>query len=241
MVGTLVGLTGIGGGSLLTPLLILVVGVRPAIAVGTDLAFAAVTKAVGAASFLRRSAADTRLTLQLACGSLPGTLIGARLIDAGPLLGLASPDELVRHALGVALCLAGGASIVRAAGWSIGRRVSTAPGPLASAAVGFAVGVLVGLTSVGAGAVLMAVFTVLYSLPPARAVGTDVVHGALLAAVAAALHGASGRVELPLLVSLLAGSLPGVALGSWLCGRVPGRPLRLGVGVMLIVSGLRLL
>ena len=240
-VGVLVGLTGVGGGALLTPLLILVAGVRPTIAVGTDLAFAAITKTVGAWPHLRRDTADLRLVARLACGSVPGALLGARLVGVLEDTNAAGADALVARVLGIALLAAAGASLLRAFGWSVPVDADAAPGPVAAVVIGLGIGVLVGFTSVGAGSLLMAVFALLYGLTATRAVGTDVVHGAVLAAVATVAHGLAGRIELPLLASLLAGSLPGVLLGGWLCGRLPHRLLRLSIAALLTISGLRLL
>jgi uncharacterized membrane protein YfcA len=241
LVGTLVGLTGVGGGSLLTPLLILVAGTRPVVAVGTDLAFAAITKAVGTWQHARRGTGDPRLVFRLACGSVPGALLGTHLVGLLETADAAVADTVVARVLGMALLLAAGASLLRAAGlsWAVGS--TTAPGPLAAGALGLGIGLLVGLTSIGAGSLLMAAFALLYSLPTARAIGTDVMHGALLAAVAAVAHGAAGRVELVQLANLLVGSLPGVLFGGWLGARLPTRPLRLGIAVLLAISGLRLL
>jgi uncharacterized membrane protein YfcA len=141
----------------------------------------------------------------------------------------------------VALILAAGASVLRASGRSFARAGADEPGPVAAAVLGFAIGLLVGLTSIGAGSLLMAVFALAYALPVPRAVGTDVVHGAILAAVASIAHLVGGRIEPLLLGSLLVGSVPGVLLGGWLCGRVPQKPVRLAVAGVLAFSGLRLL
>lgn len=241
-VGTLVGLTGVGGGALLTPLLILVVGVRPVIAVGTDLAFAAVTKMVGAWQHTRHGTSDRRLVLCLAIGSVPGALLGVRLVSMLAASDSTGADLLLTRILGSVLLVASGASLLRAAGLSWESNTRTNPNAVATAALGLVIGVLVGLTSIGAGSLLMAVFALFYKrLPAAQAVGTDVMHGAVLAAVAAIAHGSAGRIELPLLASLLAGSLPGVLIGGWLCSRLPSRPLRVGIAAMLAISGVRLL
>jgi hypothetical protein len=151
-------------------------------------------------------------------------------------------DTLLTHVLGIALLVASGASLLRAIGWSWRRASETDPGPIVTSLLGFVVGVLVGFTSIGAGSLLMAVFALLYKkLAPAKAVGVDVMHGAVLATVAAIAHGSAGHVELPMLFSLLTGSLPGVVLGGWLCHRLPSRPLRVGVAAMLAITGVRLL
>ena len=240
LVGIAVGLTGIGGGALLTPLLIVAIGVRPTVAVGTDLAFAAITKTVGAWQHTRRGTVDLVLVRNLACGSVPGALFGAWIVGALKTSGAADADAVVARILGFALLLAAGASLLRVFGLPRTAGPAAAPGPLAAGVLGLGVGVLVGLTSVGAGSLLMAAFALLYGLPVKRMVGTDILHGAVLAAVAAVAHGAAGRVEVGLLVNLLAGSVAGVLLGGWLCARLPGQPVRVGIAVMLAVAGLRL-
>jgi hypothetical protein len=242
LVGTLVGLTGVGGGALLTPLLILVVGVRPVIAVGTDLAFAAVTKIVGAWQHTRHGTSDKRLVLYLAVGSVPGAILGARLVSILTAANSTGADLLLTRVLGSALLVASGASLLRAAGISWESNTETNPRLAATAVLGLVIGILVGFTSIGAGSLLMAVLALFYKkLPAAQAVGTDVMHGAVLATVAAIAHGSAGRVDVSMLASLLAGSLPGVLLGGWLCARLPGRPLRVGIAAMLAITGVRLL
>jgi uncharacterized membrane protein YfcA len=144
--------------------------------------------------------------------------------------------------LGIALLVASSASLLRAFGISWESSIRTNPGFVVTVALGLVIGILVGFTSIGAGSLLMAAFALFYKkLPAARAVGTDVMHGAVLAAVAAIAHGSAGRVELPMLANLLAGSLPGVLLGGWLCSRLPGRSLRIGIAAMLAITGVRLL
>jgi uncharacterized membrane protein YfcA len=238
MVGVMVGLTGIGGGSLLTPILILVAGVRPVAAVGTDLAFAAVTKLVGCSLHLRRGTADIGLSLRLAAGGVPGAIVGSLVVDRLDLQG--SADMLVTRLLGCALILAAAANLLRALGLTLPGRADR-PNALAAAALGFLIGVVVGITSIGAGSLLMALFVLLYRLPAARAVGTDLVFGAVLALVAATSHIAGNRVDFGMLAALLVGSTPGVLFGSWLCPLLPGRPLRIGIAAMLSLAGFRLL
>jgi uncharacterized membrane protein YfcA len=241
-VGLLVGLTGVGGGALLTPLLVLVAGVRPLNAVGTDLAFAAITKVAGGWLHTRHGGTDLRLVSWLALGSVPGALLGARLVDtlaAG--VGGVAADAIVARLLGIALLAAAAASLWRAVAGTRTLPTAPTPGPVASVIIGLAIGVLVGVTSVGAGSLLMAVFAIRYALPARLAVGTDVVHGAVLASVAAVAHGLAGRIEGLLLISLLVGSVPGVLLGSSLCAWLPQRPLRVAIAMLLAVSGLRLL
>ncbi|MBI2886957.1 MAG: sulfite exporter TauE/SafE family protein [Chloroflexi bacterium] len=236
-VGTLVGLTGVGGGAILTPLLVLVVGVKPSVAIGTDLAYAALTKMVGGWKHAHGGTTDLSLALRLACGSVPGALLGSWLLTALQ----ASGEDSLRHILGFALILAAGASLLRALGftWNIGH--GETPGWRGAPLLGLGIGVLVGLTSVGAGSLLMAVFALLYRLPAGKAVGTDILHGAVLASVAAMAHGLEGRIDPIMVVTLLTGSVPGVLLGSWLCVRIPTAPLRLAIAGVLAVSGAALI
>lgn len=242
LVGTLVGLTGVGGGALLTPLLILVVGVRPVVAVGTDLAFAAVTKIAGSWQHQRQGTSDRRLVCNLAVGSIPGALLGAQLVSQLAASHSESTDTLLAQGLGVMLLVAASASLLRAAGLNLKSSAKADPGYIATSLLGFIVGLLVGVTSIGAGSLLMAMLTLFYrKLSTAQAVGADVMHGAVLAAIAALAHGSAGHIEFPMLMNLLAGSLPGVLLGGWLCSRLPSRPLRVGIAAMLMITGVRLL
>ena len=241
MVGALVGLTGMGGGSLLTPLLILVVGVRPVVAVGTDLAFAALTKAAGSWQHARSGTADLRLVQQLAYGSVPGAILGAQLVGGLQALGGALADAVIARVLGVLLVFAAAANLLQSRGHVSETEPASPPAGGGISLLGLCVGVLVSVSSVGAGTVLMPTLTLCYRLPAVRAVGTDVVHGALLSLVAAMGHVARGGIELPLLGSLLVGSLPGVVAASWGCRRLANRPLRAGIAFVLAVSGLRLL
>jgi uncharacterized membrane protein YfcA len=241
LVGTLVGLTGVGGGSLLTPLLILMVGIKPTLAIGTDLAFAALTKLVGAVQHVRNQTVDVRLTLWLALGSVPGALAASALVTVLETQFPTVAEAAIGKVLGIALLLAAAASLLRASGVHWSSAEAGTPRPVTAVLLGLGVGVLVGLTSIGAGSLLMAVFALLYALPAGRAVGTDVLHGAVLAAVAAIAHGAAGRIDVAMLGNLLVGSVPGVLIGGWLCARLPGRPLRVGIAVVLAMAGARLL
>ena len=118
----------------------------------------------------------------------------------------------------------------------------TKPGPLGTALFGAAIGTLVGVRSIGAGSLLMAGFTLFYgALPAQRAVGVDVVHGAVLAVVATLVHGTVGRIDMPMVGSLVMGSLPGIVLGSWLCSRLPSHPLCVVIVARLAFSGVCLL
>ncbi len=231
--GLLIGLTGVGGGAVLTPLLVLV-GIRPSVAIGTDLAFAAITKLVGTIGHLRSATVDLHLTLALALGSVPASVLGSFVASY---LAASYGEAIVREALGAMLLLAALSTLLRLLGVHWGRlALSMTFAPALGALVGF----LVGATSVGAGSLLMALLALVFSVPVRKMVGTDVAHGAVLAVAAAAAHGWIGNVDGKLLGSLLVGAVPGVVLGTWLCGRIPERPLRLGIALALALAGLRL-
>jgi uncharacterized membrane protein YfcA len=241
-VGTLIGLTGIGGGAVLTPLLILVGGVSPLHAVGTDLAFAAITKLVGAFQHKRHGTADLQLVGRLALGSVPGALLGSCLVSAIATTSAVDVEVLLTRFLGTALIVSAGANLLRVFHPAWVQNPRPEPSPMVTTGLGVAVGVMVGITSIGAGSLLMASFVLFYKrLPIVQAVGVDIMHGAVLALAAAIAHGMAGRIEGAMVINLLIGSLPGVILGNWLCSRLPSQPLRVGIATMLAISGARLL
>jgi uncharacterized protein len=238
LVGFLVGLTGIGGGSLMAPLLILAGGVPPTVAVGTDLAYGAVTKTVGGWRHLRIGTVDLGVTGWLAVGSVPGSLLGvalAGLVPVATLLVLVAA-ALVVAALGI---------IVRALLGAVRERhtVDLSAGRTRAGAVvtGFLLGGLVGVTSVGSGSLIGLVLLVLFRMTPHRVVGTDVAHAAILLWTAGLAHLASGNVDLAITAALLLGSVPGVWMGTALCARVPAAGLRLALCCVLIAAALGVL
>jgi uncharacterized protein len=239
LVGALVGFTGIGGGSVMTPLLILLFGVHPLAAAGTDLLYAAVTKATGARVHAHRGNVEWRVVGLLALGSVPGTLatvyLMARLPAHSPAL-----THVVAVAIGAALLLAAagllfGEMASRYAA-RIGGRASTASvRPTPTILLGLLLGVLVTLTSVGAGAIGIAVLRVLYPrLPAVRLVGSDIAHAVPLTLLAGGGHWLMGDVNWPMLGLLLIGSIPGIYLASRYAHQVPETILRRGLGVVLL-------
>lgn len=243
-VGVLVGLTGMGGGSLTTPFLILVAGVRPVIAVGTDLAYSAATKWLGAAAHWRQGTVDLRVVRRLAVGSVPGSLAGVAVLRLLGPHGQAA-DTLITRVLGVTLILV-------AASLFLGRSIRAARRPRPAAmdrhkpqltvALGLVVGFLLGITSVGSGTLIMAVLLlVTRRRPSSQLVGIDVFHGAVLVTAAAAGHLSIGTIDWGITASLLAGSLPGVLIGSRLAPRVPERFLRPALAAVLLTAGARLI
>lgn len=240
LAGVLVGLTGMGGGALMGPVLILGLGVTPVIAVGVDLVYAAITKLFGAVIYWRRGSADLRLAGIMLLGSLPGALVGIALLAAARARGH-DPNWLVAKVLGVALVIASLAMLLRLL-------FSGRPRPLRLAldshwliGAGFVVGLLVGISSVGSGTLLVAVLALATAMPSARIVGTDLVHGVLLTAPAGAVHAWLGHVDLGLTLTILVGSIPGILLGARLSAWSPEWVLRPVLAVVLMVVGLRLI
>ncbi|MGB2712372.1 MAG: sulfite exporter TauE/SafE family protein [Conexibacter sp.] len=245
-VGILVGTTGIGGGSLMTPLLILVLGTAPTTAIGTDLAYAAVTKTVGGWRHWRGGSVDMPIALWLAVGSIPGALGGVQVLrvleDA---LGGDQFDTLLLVLVGSALLITGMAVLARALflnGNSDRYTVALERRhKIAAVLIGVSVGFVLGLTSAGSGALIAVGLILVFRLTPLRVVGTDVFHAALLLWVAAFAHFLSGNVDFALAGNILIGSVPGVWIGSNLAFRLPENALRPTLAIVLLAAGLALL
>jgi uncharacterized membrane protein YfcA len=248
-VGVVVGLTGIGGGALMTPILVLLFGVAPHTAVGTDLLFACITKMFGVWMHGRRGTVDWRVAGRLAAGSLPAALL--IIVGLGH-IGVAEHfrDQVILNALGVALVLTGIGLLFRARLHQLGKalRMQAPAGfkrlqPTLTVLAGAVVGCLVALTSVGAGALgtVMLVYLYPYRLNPAKLVGTDLAHAIPLTLLAGGGHLFLGNVDFLLLGDLLLGSIPGILLGSALATRAPDRVLRHAIALVLLAVGGRLL
>jgi hypothetical protein len=238
-VGLLVGMTGVGGGSLMTPLLILLFGIHPSTAVGTDLLYAAATKTGGSIVHGWSRSIHWPAVIRLACGSIPAAMLTLLVMwQLG--LNAASQRSLVNLVLCFALLLTATALIFRRSIMERYRRrfetVDERTTTIATVIVGIALGVLVSLSSVGAGAVGVTALLLLYPrLPMARIVGSDIVHAVPLTLVAGAGHWALGSVDWHLMGVLLLGSLPGIIIGSWSAVRVPETVLRVALAAVLIV------
>ncbi|HTT78580.1 MAG TPA: sulfite exporter TauE/SafE family protein [Stellaceae bacterium] len=243
-VGFVVGLTGVGGGSLMTPLLVLFFGISPVNAVGTDLLFAAVTKTCGTAMHHLGGTVEWPVMRLLALGSVPAsviTLVALHRFGADS----AAVSLPISHVLGYALLLTTVSLLVRRRllVWARGASFYRWPAAQAGCTVllGLLLGVLVTLSSVGAGAIGATVLVLLYpDLPIARIVGTDLAHAVPLTLVAGLGHLAIGTVNPLLLGFLLIGSLPGIAAGSLLAPRAPERALSVALAAILLVVGFRL-
>jgi uncharacterized membrane protein YfcA len=243
-VGMLVGMTGVGGGSLMTPLLILLFGIHPATAVGTDLLYAAATKTGGTLFHGFAKTIDWRVVGRLATGSVPATI--------ATLIALASFDIKggnVQHVITIVLA---GALFVTATVLIFNKQLlalyAARVGELSAArttgltiTVGAVLGVLVSITSVGAGALGVTALIALYPrYPTVRIVGSDIAHAVPLTLFAGLGHWYLGSVDLPLLGSLLIGSIPGILIGSYIAGRVPDAALRLILALTLFAVATRL-
>jgi uncharacterized membrane protein YfcA len=223
----------------MTPLLILVFGIQPVVAVGSDLAYAAITKTAGGLLHFRRGTVQTGLAWWLAAGSCPGAVAGVILLDK---LGL---EDVLIPLIASALLLTGALVLYRALMSSARRERRTVEletrHKVAAVGLGASVGFLLGLTSAGSGTLIAVGLIVGFRLAPRNVVGTDVFHAAILLWVAAIAHLFSGNVDLVLTGTILIGSLPGVWLGTQLSARLPERGLRPALGVVLLASGMALL
>ncbi|HEY8163355.1 MAG: sulfite exporter TauE/SafE family protein [Methylocystis sp.] len=245
IVGALVGLTGVGGGSLMTPILVLLFGVAPGTAVGTDLLYAAVTKSGGTIIHALNDTVDWRITRRLACGSAPATIVSLLMLSwLGQTAGHAA-NGLVTTVLGFALLLTALTILFRR--WILDYvahhidDMTDSRARLLTVSLGAFVGVLVSISSVGAGAVGMTVLLALYPrLPTVRLVGSDIAHAVPLTLLAGFGHWLMGGVDWLLLFSLLLGSLPGISLGSHLAARVPDHYLRPVLATMMAAVGAKL-
>ncbi len=243
LVGFVVGITGVGGGSLMTPLLVLGFGVAPVTAVGTDLLYVALTKLGGSWAHSRKGTVDWVVVRRLAIGSVPAALLSVWLLhEAG--LDERGLKALVTGVLSVALVLTALALLVKpylhkvAARRGAAYELSAHHLPAATVAAGAALGGLVALSSIGAGALGVVLLQFLYPrIPAARIVGTDIAHAVPLTLVAGLGHAAIGSVDFGLLGSLLLGSLPGIYLGSHVGVRIPERVLRPLLAMMLLLVG----
>jgi uncharacterized membrane protein YfcA len=244
-VGILVGLTGMGGGSLMTPLLIVVFGIKPVTAVGTDLAYGAITKTLGGWRHLRLRTVDTGLSTWISIGSVPAAVGGVYVLNAIERAYGSQFDKIMITAVAAALLFTGTAVMVRAlfARQLIERErfAPTRRNKVAAIVLGAFVGFVLGVTSAGSGTLIAIGLIIVFRLAPRQVVGTDVYQAAILLWAAAIAHVVSGNVDWGLAGTILLGSLPGVWLGSHLITKVRVEALRLGLAIVLIGSGLGLL
>ena len=253
LVGFLVGLTGVGGGSLMTPFLVTVVGVPAPTAVGTDLTFATLTKLTGSFQHFRQRSVNLEIALFLGMGSIPAGLLGVGTLEW--IKGAFDPEtvESIMVTLIAVTLVVVGASLIfreyfmpertrvsRPGAWDGKGRMSTRRRIL-TVLLGAFGGYLVGLTSIGSGSVMAVLLLLFYPISPAVIVGTDITHAMFLSFVVGLAHMTQGNVNFGLAGTLLLGGIPGVLVGSRLAPYIPSKPLKSILAIMLIFVGVRLL
>ena len=253
LVGFLVGLTGVGGGSLMTPFLVAVMGVPAPTAVGTDLTFATITKLTGSLQHYRQRSVNLEVAMFLGFGSIPAGLLGVGTLEW--IKGTFDPEtvqSIMITIIALTLVLVG-ASLIFHNFVSARREEVPKPGVwdgksrmsrrrrMYTIVFGAMGGYLVGLTSIGSGSVMAVILLLLYPLAPAVIVGTDIAHAMVLSLVVGIAHMTQGNVDFGLAGSLLLGSVPGVLVGSRVAPWLPGKPLKMILAIMLIFVGARLL
>jgi len=246
LIGAIVGLTGMGGGSLMTPILVIVFGFQPTLAVGTDIVHGAIFKSFGAIRHRRLGTVHARLTLWMFLGSGPLSLAGVGVAALIKHHYGDTAQSIESYAVGAAL-VAGGIGFLAKSFIKRGVQPSDRPFILSrrdkiiAVVIGAVFGFVVGLTSVGSGTFFGLVMVLVYPLTMSKIVGTDIFHAAALLWVAGIGHLASGNVDLRATAWLLTGSIPGVLISSRFTVRLPDIVLRLSLGTILVLSGLKLL
>ena len=237
-------MTGMGGGSLMTPLLILIFGIQPTTAIGTDIFYSAITKTVGGWRHLKMKTVNMELVKWLSIGSVPAAVIGVAVVSVLERnIGEERLDSLVYAVLGGTLLMVGVVTLARALilrnlveerdRFDVERRHK-----VAAVAIGATTGFVIGITSAGSGTVIAILLIAVFRLAPKKVVGTDVFHAAVLLWAAGIAHWVGGNVDFSLAGTILIGSVPGVVIGSALSGRAPQGLIRTALGIVLIGSGL---
>lgn len=243
-IGILVGMTGMGGGSLMTPLLILIFGIQPTTAIGTDIFYSAITKTVGSWRHLKMKTVNMELVRWMALGSVPAAVLGVAIVSVLERhIGEDRLDSLVYAVLGGTLLMVGIITLARALilrnlvherdRFEVERRHK-----VAAVLIGATTGFVIGITSAGSGTVIAILLIAVYRLAPKRVVGTDVVHAAILLWAAGIAHWVGGNVDFVLAANILIGSVPGVVIGAALSSKAPQGFIRTALGVVLVGSGI---
>jgi uncharacterized protein len=243
LVGFLVGMTGVGGAALLTPVLILM-GIHPSVAVGTDLVYNSITKLFGVSQHWRQKTVNVQMVKYLALGSIPSAVLaigGLHLFESY----FHNQEQIIKHALGYVLIFVSIAILLRTFFEKKLRPNRWQIQPLEqkrglTILIGAIFGFIVGLTSLGSGSLFAVAMIYLYQMKAAELVGTDIAHAFLLVTVAGLLHIGYGSVDYTLVGNLLLGSIPGVLIGSRISTKIPTRPLRTVVAVFILLSGVKL-
>jgi uncharacterized membrane protein YfcA len=243
-IGVLVGMTGMGGGSLMTPLLILIFGIQPTTAIGTDIFYSAVTKTVGGWRHFRMKTVNMELVKWLSFGSVPAAVLGVAIVSVlQDHIGEERLDSLVYAVLGGTLLMVGIITLTRALilrnlvderdRFEVERRHK-----IAAVLIGATTGFVIGITSAGSGTVIAILLIAVYRLSPKRVVGTDIFHAAILLWAAGIAHWIGGNVDFVLAGNILLGSIPGVVIGTALSDRAPQGFIRTALGIVLVGSGI---
>jgi uncharacterized membrane protein YfcA len=241
-VGTLIGLTGLGGGVLLLPMLIFGLRIPAIIAVGSDALFNFLTKIPASILHLNRGTVRRKVVMALAAGSVPGSILGVSLLAHLRTLYGAGVNDFIKSAVGMLLvCIPTLLMFQGRIEEHLTGRKPTLKSFVGMGFIGLGGGFLVGMTSVGSGSIIMMMLLLFYSFAPKIMVGTDIVHAVILTGVTSLLHWKLGNVDLPLVGSLLIGSIPGGILGSHLSTRVPVLWLRRILCAVLLMTGARML
>jgi uncharacterized membrane protein YfcA len=245
-VGFLVGMTGMGGGSLMTPLLVLVFGVKPTTAIGTDIAYAAITKTAGGWRHLKLKTVNLPLVYWMAIGSVPMAVLGVWILDVLKRKLGDQLDETVFAILAACLLVVGAATLLR--GLFLAKKIQERDDfemhtrhKVAAVGIGATTGFVIGLSSAGSGTLIGMMLLTVYRLRPQKVVGTDVVHAAILLWAAGIAHAIGGNVDYGLMGNILIGSVPGVIIGSQLSVKPPQGLLRGALGVVLVGAGVTIL
>jgi hypothetical protein len=243
-IGVLVGMTGMGGGSLMTPLLILIFGIQPTTAIGTDIFYSAITKTVGGWRHFRMKTVNMELVKWLSFGSVPAAVLGVAIVSVlQDHIGEERLNSLVYAVLGGTLLMVGVITLTRALilrdlvverdRFEVERRHK-----IAAILIGATTGFVIGITSAGSGTVIAILLIAVYRLAPKKVVGTDVFHAAILLWAAGIAHIVGGNVDFGLAANILIGSIPGVVIGAALSDRAPQGFIRTALGLVLVGSGI---
>jgi uncharacterized membrane protein YfcA len=244
LIGFMVGLTGVGGAALLTPVLILL-GISPSIAVGTDLIYNSITKLFGSIQHWRQKTINFKLVKYLAIGSVPSAICAVVVLHLFDSF-FDNQEVIIKHALGYVLILVALATLIKTfiknkLEWNTFQKKPIHEKRGVTICIGALLGFIVGLTSIGSGSLFALVMIYLYRMSPSELVGTDIAHAFLLVTAAGIMHAGIGNVDYLLMVNLLIGSIPGVILGSTLSSKLPTKPLRTIMAIMILISGIKLI
>ncbi|MCD4839574.1 sulfite exporter TauE/SafE family protein [Neobacillus sedimentimangrovi] len=244
LIGFMVGLTGVGGAAMLTPILILL-GINPSIAVGTDLFYNSITKLFGSIQHYRQKTIDLKLVKYLAIGSIPSAIFAVGMLHLFDTY-FHNQEQIIKHALGYVLILVAIATLIKTfmkkkMEWNRWQLIPLKEKRMLTITIGAILGFMVGMTSIGSGSLFALVMLYLYRMSPSQLVGTDIAHAFLLVTAAGLMHAGIGNVDYLLTINLLLGSIPGVLFGSTLSSKLPAKPLRTVMALMILFSGIKLI